>query len=524
MAEREEKVVKIINEAQPGSQMRFCKAAAFEVFYGGEAGGGKSYGLVLIAQRYVSQPHYKAVIFRRTYPDLEDLIALARQMYVPCGAVFNESKHNFVWPNGAIIMFRHMQHLKDIYSHQGKEYDFVGFDELPQFPKLAYTYLFSRIRGTNPNITRMVRSTGNPDGEGLLWVKNRFFDPMAPYEVGYFKTQFNRDIKCDKNTMGTVSRQFIPCIRAENKILMDADPEYEARLDQLPEDKKRALKLGLWTLLDKPDQLIQTEWWEAAIGGKNENINDGNYTIGADFGTHQGVDKSVEFLGLGNAPYRCRSWSSTKTSLFAKILAETANSVNHDRVRLGVDSIGPGTGVADELEEHHKLAHILDRCTHKDPRFDRKFIGAISFDNLRSQMWWKFKDDMEKGRIDLSAFQEKKAPEAGTSTIQEEGYFPDFHMLEEEVLAHTFRVYNGKLIVIPKDDLKKPENLGRSPDHADALVIWNWVRRHHYTTDIDPDDEYKVDEYMEEMFEDKADDDSADYEEENEEVGNYEDY
>ena len=507
----------IVYELQPGMQTAFATARETEVFYGGQAGGGKSFGLVVIAGRYIHEPGYKAVIFRRTYPDLEDLIHTARQMYVPCGAKFNESKHNFVWPNGAIIMFRHLQHMKDIYSHQGKEYDFIGFDELPQFPKLAYTYLFSRLRGTNPNIIRMMRSTGNPDGEGLLWVKNRFFDPMAPLERGYFKTRLSRDIKVSKETKGSISRKFIPCIRAENRALMDNDPEYENRLDQLPEDKKRALKEGLWTLMDKPDQLVHTEWWEAAINGKNPFKDNGKFTIGADFGTHQGVDKSVEFLGVGNRPYRCRSWARTKAPQFAQILADTANAVDHTQVMIGVDSIGPGTGVADDLEVHHKLAAVLDRCTHKDPRFDQKYIGDIQFDNLRSQMWWKFKTDMENGDIDMSMFQTEK------------GYFDDFNTLEEEILAHTFRVYNGRLIVISKEELRKPEMLGRSPDFADALVIWNWVRRHHYNVEVNLEDEYKVDFYMEKFFADEEeDDDSADYSEENMgdefEYGNHDGY
>jgi hypothetical protein len=360
----------------------------------------------------------------------------------------------------------------------------------------------------------MIRGTGNPDGEGLLWVKNRFFDPMEPLERGYFKTVLSRDVKVTKDTIGSVSRRFIPCIRAENRVLMDADPEYENRLDQLPEDKKRALKEGLWTLMDKPNQLIQTEWWEAAINGKNPFKDNHKYTIGGDFGTHQGVDKSVEVFGIGNKPLRIRSWPQTKAPQFAQILADTANSVDHGKVMIGVDSIGPGTGVADDLEEHHKLSGILDRCSHKDPRFDQKYIGDIQFDNLRSQMWWKFKSDMENGDIDLSAFQ------------TEAGYFQDFNALEEEILAHTFRVYNGKLIVVPKDDLRKPENLNRSPDFADALIIWNWTRRHHYEQEVDVSTQYEeIDQYAEKMFkEETEDDDLSTYSEETfDDQGDYDD-
>jgi hypothetical protein len=104
-------------------------------------------------------------------------------------------------------------------------------------------------------------------------------------------------------------------------------------------------------------------------------------------------------------------------------------------------------------------------------------------------MWWKFKSDMENGNIDLSAFQ------------TEEGYFDDFKIMEEEVLAHTFRVYNGKLIVLPKDELRKIEHLGRSPDFADALVIWNWARRDQEGAKSDPGvSEYEIDHYSKAMF------------------------
>lgn len=483
----------IVIQPQPGMQTEFLQASETEVFYGGQAGGGKSFALVLDAMRYINEAGYKAIIFRRTYDDLSELIDIAREIYTPCGGKYASQRHEFRWKNNAVIFFRHLQHLKDIYSHQGKQYDFIGFDELPQFPKLAYTYLFSRLRGSNPNIVRYMRSTGNPDGEGLLWVKNRFIDPMEPIQKAYFKTVMDRDVKVAHNTPGAISRKFVPCIRAENRALMDNDPEYENRLDQLPEEKKRALKMGLWSIMDKPDQLILTSWWENALNGKNKFVDDMKYTIGGDFGTHDGADKSVEILGIGNRPYRVRSWPKTKTTEFAQILATTASQVATSRVMLGVDCIGPGTGVGDELETHHKLGDRLVRCTHKDPQFEQyvrehRWQGDIEFDDLRSQMWWKLRLDMEAGEIDLSAFQTK------------EGYFEDFNLLQEEVLAHTFRIYLGKLIVLPKHELRKPELLGRSPDFADALVIWNWTRQYHMEEAHDINTEYQADTYMTDWF------------------------
>ena len=483
----------MIFRPQEGMQTTFLESPETEVFYGGEAGGGKSFALVLDALRYVSEANYRAIIFRRTFDDLSELIDMAREIYVPCGGAYTEARHAFRWGNNAVVFFRHLQHLKNIYNHQGKQYDYIGFDELPQFPKLAYTYLFSRLRGKNPRIIRYQRSTGNPDGEGLLWVKNRFIDPMKPLVRAYFKTILDKDVKVAKGTPGAISRKFVPCIRAENHALMDNDPEYENRLDQLPEDKKRALKFGLWTIQDKPNQLISAASWEAAVSGKNKFKDDGCYTIGSDFGTYEGVDKSVEFLGKGNRPYRCRWWPTTKTVHLAQILANTMREVDSSRTRVGVDCIGPGTGVGDDLEEHHKMGEILERCTHKDKPWEefiktQKFYGVTDFDDLRSQMCWKFKLDMDNGDIDLSAFQTPA------------GYFEEFNTLQEEVMAHTFRVYLGKLIVLPKHELRKPELLGRSPDFFDALVIWNWTRRLHREQSHDIDTEYQADRYMTEWF------------------------
>jgi len=494
------------------------EAGEKEVFTGGEAGGGKSFLLILDALRYVKEPQYRAVIFRRTYPDLEELINEARQIYVPCGAKFNESKHNFTWPNGAIVMFRHLQHLKDIYSHQGKQYDFIGFDELPHFPKVAYTYLFSRLRGKNPNIKRYIRSTGNPDGEHVMWVKHRFVDSLSARGNGWFKTIKDRDVEVTPDTKGAISRRFIPCIRSENRILMDADPEYEDMLDNLPEATKNALKYGKWNVDDKPDQIIEGKWLENALLGENDFIDDGNFTVACDFG-HTGKDMSVEFLGTGNRVYRCRSWNTTKTTEMADILSLTCGGLPRDRIRLGVDCIGPGAGVGDDIETHHSwLGPKLERCVEKDPLYEPKFKGEIVFDNLRSQMWWKFREDMQEGNIDMSAFMAKDIPPGEGEKLspgeEDNGYFEDLYMLQEEIISHTFRVYKGKLIVISKDELRKAENLGRSPDYADALVIWNWTRRLHYEQGISTHDEYAVDEYMKHIMREDDLDDEGEYEDE----------
>ena len=106
----------------------------------------------------------------------------------------------------------------------------------------------------------------------------------------------------------------------------------------------------------------------------------------------------------------------------------------------------------------------LCRLTYKDPAFDLKYRGAYKFPNLRSQMWWKLRMDMERGLIDLSALADPECQ------------FDDLQTLQEEILSITYEVDHGEIKVASKKDLRKADKLGRSPDWADALAGWNWVR------------------------------------------------
>ena len=87
----------------------------FEALYGGAAGGGKSDYLLAEALRQVHIPQYRAIIFRKTYPELADLISRSHELYGNAfpKAKYNESKHCWRFPSGAIIYFGQMQHTKD---------------------------------------------------------------------------------------------------------------------------------------------------------------------------------------------------------------------------------------------------------------------------------------------------------------------------------------------------------------------------------------------------------------------------
>jgi phage terminase large subunit-like protein len=172
------------HEPHPTQQAFLLLGEYKEVFFGGAAGGGKSAALLMAALQYVDLKGYSAIIFRRTFPELDGkggLIQLSKEWLGGSDATYNEAKHFWTFPSGAILAFGHMQHENNKYTYQGKEYHFIGFDELTHFTETQYTYMMSRLRRLEgSDIPSRVRATANPGGAGHRWVKARFVDPGDP--------------------------------------------------------------------------------------------------------------------------------------------------------------------------------------------------------------------------------------------------------------------------------------------------------------------------------------------------------
>jgi predicted phage terminase large subunit-like protein len=257
----------IVFETIPGAQKDFVKSPVFEVLYGGRAGGGKTIGLAIAALAGIGDKTYSAVMFRRTYPQLTGrggLINVSRELYsqIP-GANWNDQHKTWSFPSGAEIKFSHMQNRNDHYDHQGKEYHFVGFDELTHFDEDQYLYLFSRIRKrqTSTTPTRMVAAS-NP---GARWVFDRWrawLDPdhpkhARPGEVRWFRRVGDTETECKRTDDGAWSRTFIPSSYKDNPYL---DAEYERNLDLLPYVERQRLKYGDWKAQEGKGTIINRTW------------------------------------------------------------------------------------------------------------------------------------------------------------------------------------------------------------------------------------------------------------------------
>lgn len=262
----------VIWKPQP-RQFEFMRRAEDEVLYGGAAGGGKSDALVIEATRQVDIPHYKGLILRKTYPQLSELIEKSQRYYPQAfpKATYNDQKKTWTFPSGAKIVFGSLQHEKDKFNYQGKAFDFIGFDELTHFTFEEYIYLKSRNRPNGPGTKVYMRNTANPGGVGHSWVKERFITAGDPMQTVWENVVIvHPDGHSERQWM---SRTFVPSTVFDNKILLQNDPQYLARLASMPEKDRNALLYGDWDTYEGQffeDFRIEPDMKAANAAGANE--------------------------------------------------------------------------------------------------------------------------------------------------------------------------------------------------------------------------------------------------------------
>lgn len=282
----------MIIKPQAGPQTQFLSCPADICIYGGEAGGSKTFSLAMEGTRNIAVPGSQSVIFRREATDLRDggMWDEFLPIYKAIGCKANASVLRFTYPKGGFLKLSGLQLESDIYSEQGKQYGFIGFDELTHFTSKQFFYLLSRnrsvvvhpyLRGTcNPDPDSFLVNGNNGWGSGLIswWINDEgFADPerngVIRYmtkvgdEVDFADTKaelLDRHYESLNNRFGRMNEgeaiitwkefcktavQSITFIKSsiyDNKELLKKDPSYLAKLANLDAVEKARLVDGNW--------------------------------------------------------------------------------------------------------------------------------------------------------------------------------------------------------------------------------------------------------------------------------------
>jgi predicted phage terminase large subunit-like protein len=275
-----------------GAQTKFLASSVYEVLYGGAAGGGKSEALIAGALRLVGHAEHKAILLRRTFPELEkSLIERAPKFCKPLGGRYNEQKHVWTFPSGAKLYFGHLEHESDVDQYQSVEFSHIGFDELTLFTETQYRNMLARARST-AGLPIEIRAGSNPGGEGHEWVQ-RYWGPWLDLADDYegpraepretlwyvnvpeFRWLSGRDEAMAMKAAWAaaspaeqldmpypLSRTFHPARVEDNPTLMSKDPAYVQRLMGLDQVRRRQLRNGDWMVRPAAGLYFKRAWFK----------------------------------------------------------------------------------------------------------------------------------------------------------------------------------------------------------------------------------------------------------------------
>ena len=141
---------------QRGPQEEFLSAQADIAIYGGAAGGGKSFALLMEPLRHIAKPGFSAVFFRRSTTQIRNPGGLwdeSRKLYAPLGLTGKQTTLEWTHAIGGRIKLAHLEHEDTVYDWQGAQVALICFDELTHFTQSQFFYTESADRFNAENVT-----------------------------------------------------------------------------------------------------------------------------------------------------------------------------------------------------------------------------------------------------------------------------------------------------------------------------------------------------------------------------------
>lgn len=450
-------IVPIPWQAISGPQAQAYDNPADILYFGGAAGGGKSFLLLGLALT----THRKSIIFRREYGQLRELEEESRKLIAARGR-YNSMRTTWHLDDGRLFEFGAVQYAHDVQRYQGRPHDLIGFDEVAHFLESQFRFLSGWLRTTTPGQRCRIVATGNPptnaEGEWVIqfwgpWLDPQHAYPAIPGELRWYATLDGKDVEREDGTpfeykgelITPMSRTFIPSRVEDNPYLMASG--YKTVLQNLPEPLRSKMLRGDFTagMEDNPWQVIPTAWVDAAMARWTPEKPDLPMSaLGVDV-ARGGVDATVlaKRYGWWFAPLEKHPGRLTPDGPSVAALAITAHA---DNASIQVDVIGVGASAYDHLKGVKPRVVALNGAEKSIARDRSK---QLHFRNKRAEWHWKFREALD--------------PVTGENLA-----LPPDREMRADLIAPRWKLMAQGIQIEEKEDIK--ERLGRSPDSGEAVI------------------------------------------------------
>lgn len=445
----------------PGPQTDAYFSEADELFYGGQAGGGKSDLLIGIALTTQSD----SLILRRVNDDAKELAARGREIAGP-GSSFNGQSWTLRLGDRR-IRFGGCKDEKDRERYKGRAKDFYGFDEIPDFTETQYRFITAWNRSAKDGQRCRVVCTGNPPTrpEGLWvlkywgpWLDPKHPRPAQPGELRWYTSgPDGDDIEVDGRGPHLIggqqvfarSRTFIPAKLEDNPDL--ARTNYKASLDALPAELRAAYRDGNFAaeLRDDDYQVIPTAWIEAAMD---------RWTINRppEFAmTAMAVDVAPGGIDQMVIAWRYGGWyaplvAKKQVDKDGRAVAGLVTVHRRDACPVIVD-VGGGWG-ADAVIALKDNGINVAAFNGVGGSTAKTREGNLAFRNKRAESVWRFREALDPGQDGGSAIALPRDAE-----------------LKADLASYRWELTPSGILIEDKQAIR--DRIGRSPDKGDAVTM-----------------------------------------------------
>ena len=459
----------------------------------------KSFSLLMEGLKDVKNRYFNAVILRKEKNDLESIINDSYKVYSQYGT-YNRSQNDMTWnfTYGGWLKFSYyadsFEDFKDRF--QGRQYSFVGIDEITQCSYKKFKYLITcnrnayhirnRFWGTcNPDPASWVRKFIDwwidedgyaiPERDGV--VRYCYMDGDTPDSIFWGDTPQDVYEQCkslidplwreeyaalgyDRVSMFVKSATFIRADISDNVKLLESDPSYVANLAQQGEEQRMRDLMANWNRVSAGNDMITLTDMEAFYDNA-EQTDDGKLYCSCDI-AFSGGDSLVMWLWEG---HHIKDIFVSKTDA-----RNTLNLVKAQLLRWGVEECNftyDLNGLGQTFRGFFPDAVPFNNMGAPIARTNAEAAGIKNiYKDLKSQCAWMLADMIKNGKISINR-------ELLTLKFSGSGFnkweLGQILMKERKCIKRDDSSADKGFKIIPKTLMKR--FVGHSPDFFESMMF-----------------------------------------------------